>query len=263
MSLAVHIGAGVDSADLTFYRGATGCLFYTIPAWRWIGALTQRSAWMLWLRTAASSFSILCYYWTVQRTDIGIASSMLNLAPVFVIVFSAVFLSERVTAGEIAAMVLAIVSVTGLGAGIPGPVWAVGLAGCVLAAISFTSLRASAQKFSVAAVVWILSIFMMLSALLTKGEGVGTPTVQQLPVVLAVGLFGVVSQFCQTKTYFFLPAPIASALGLTSVLWASGFDVLLFGKQMGPLQVASYAMFIVAMGFLVHLRDKAIKKSRP
>ena len=165
MSLAVHVGAGVDSNELTFYRGAAGFVFYLIPASRRIGAIAERSAWPLWLRTTASSLSILCYYWTVQRTDIGIASSMLNLAPVFVIVFSALFLTERVTGGELAAMGIAVASVTGLGAGIPTIVWIVGMGGCLLAAISFTSLRISAQKFSVGVVVWILSIFMMVTAL--------------------------------------------------------------------------------------------------
>jgi drug/metabolite transporter (DMT)-like permease len=70
-----------------------------------------------------------------------------------------------------------------------------------------------------------------------------------------VCIFGVVSQFFQTKTYSFLPAAIASAFGLTSVVWSFCFDVLLFNKPFGAVQAASYFSFILAVGILVYLRN--------
>jgi hypothetical protein len=40
------------------------------------------------------------------------------------------------------------------------------------------------------------------------------------------------------------------------VLWASSFDVFLFGKDLTTLEVASYATFIATMAMLVYLRGK-------
>ena len=253
-SLAVHVGSGLDSTELTFYRGAAGFIAFLGPAMRSRSLLVQKIAWPLWLRTIASSVSILCYYWTLQATDIGIASSLLNLAPVFVMFLAAVFLSEKITPAEMIAVVVAVVSVTSLGSGIPGIVWIVGLCGSVTGATSFTALRASAQRFAASVVVWMLSVFLVITALLLKHGHLQTPRSTQVPVIAAVCIFGVISQFFQTKTYSFLPAAIASAFGLTSVVWSFCFDVVLFNKPLGTVQAASYFSFILAVGVLVYIR---------
>lgn len=254
-SLAVHVGSGLDSTELTFYRGAAGFLFFFTAATRSRSLLVQKSAWPLWLRTIASSISILCYYWTLQATDIGIASSLLNLAPVFVIFLAAIFLSEHIAISEVVAVLVAVASVTTLGAGIPTTVWLVGLCGSITGATSFTALRASAQRFDAAVVVWMLSLFLVITSLVVKQGHLQLPVLGQLPVIAGVCLFGVTSQFFQTRAYTFLPAAIASAFGLTSVLWGFFFDVALFGKHASPFQIAGYVSFIAAIGVLVYLRN--------
>ncbi len=254
-SLAVHVGSGLDSAELTFYRGAAGFLFFFSAAMRSRSLLVQKAAWPLWLRTIASSISILCYYWTLQATDIGIASSLLNLAPVFVIFMTAIFLSEHISAAEVIAVLAAVASVTSLGAGIPTAVWLVGLCGSVTGATSFTALRASAQRFDAAVVVWMLSLFLIIAALVVKQGNLQTPSLSQAPVIAGVCIFGVTSQFFQTKAYTFLPAAIASAFGLTSVAWGFFFDIVLFGKLVSSFQIASYVSFIAAITVLVYLRN--------
>jgi drug/metabolite transporter (DMT)-like permease len=259
-SLAVHVGSGLDSTELTFYRGAAGFVVFFGAAVRNRHALVQKRAWPLWLRAIASSVSILCYYWTLQATDIGIASSLLNLAPIFVIFLAAIFLSEKVSAPEIVAVLIAVASVSTLGAGIPSAVWIVGLCGSITGATSFTALRASAQRFEATVVVWMLSVFLILTALIVKQGNLSLPGMNHVPVIAAVCAFGVVSQFFQTKAYSFLPAAIASAFGLTSVFWGFCFDVLLFGKPISAIQIASYCAFVLAITALVHLRSAATGK---
>lgn len=254
-SLAVHVGSGLDSTELTFYRGAAGFVVFFSAAMRSRSLLVQKTAWPLWLRTTASSISILCYYWTLQATDIGIASSLLNLAPIFVIFLAAAFLSEKISVGEVIAVAVAVASVTGLSAGIPLAVWLVGLAGSITGATSFTALRASAQRFEASVVVWLLSVFLIVTALVVKQGQLQIPRLSHVPVIAGVCLFGVTSQFLQTKTYYFLPAAIASAFGLTSVLWGYCFDVVLFGKSVVAVHVASYLAFICAIALLVYMRN--------
>ena len=82
-----------------------------------------------------------------------------------------------------------------------------------------------------------------------------TPSLSQAPVIAGVCIFGVTSQFFQTKAYTFLPAAIASAFGLTSVVWGFFFDIVLFGKQVSAVQIASYVSFIAAIAVLVYLRN--------
>ncbi len=98
------------------------------------------------------------------------------------------------------------------------------------------------------------SVFLIITALLLKHGHLQTPRSTQVPVIAAVCIFGVISQFFQTKTYSFLPAAIAGAFGLTSVVWSFCFDVVLFNKPLGAVQAASYFSFILAVGVLVYVR---------
>ena len=134
-------------------------------------------------------------------------------------------------------------------------VWIVGLAGSVTGAMSFTALRASAQRFQAGLVVWMLSLFLIIGALLVKRGQLDVPGWNQFPVIAAVCVFGVLSQFLQTRSYSYLPAAIAAALGLSSVIWSFIFDVSLFGRAFGAVQIASTMLFIGATGVLVYLRN--------
>lgn len=103
--------AGVSSLQMTFLRGAfvvVGLGLWMLLRDRKLFRIDWRDGWMF-LGTGLVSivFFNICYFTTIQLTTLSVASILLYTAPCFVMLMSAIFFRERVTAQKLGALVLA------------------------------------------------------------------------------------------------------------------------------------------------------------
>jgi drug/metabolite transporter (DMT)-like permease len=272
MSWLVHACPGVPPAEIALLRGLAGLAILTPLAWRRLSTLLGRRSGFLWLRALSGAVSILCYYWNLQHTSVGTSKALQDLAPIFVAVYSLYVLRERLGGRTGFGIALAIggALVIGLqGASPPSlPVLAVGLLGAVAAASAFLSLREAAVEHSPELVVWTLcaaSSVVSSFALFGPDGTAGVPSAWVAPrtlewvMVLGVALTGLAGQLWMTRAYQRLSASVASALGLTALLWGVLFEIAFSHARPATADWIGYACILVGA---IALRRGAVAATR-
>lgn len=266
MSWLVHAAVELPPLWIALVRGLVGLAILTPLVGRRLGGVFAPNSGFLWLRALSGALSILCYYWNLQRTSVGTAKSLQDLAPVIVAAFSVFVLREDLRGRTGLGIVLAIAGALAIGlrgATPPsGIVVAVGVLGALAAATAFLSLREAATEHSPELVVWMLcaSSSAVSAALIASGvigeaampwHELGARGVFLLAGVALSGLFG---QLWMTRAYQHLPASIASALGLTALLWGVLFEISLSGARPALADWCGYALILLGA---VALRQRA------
>jgi drug/metabolite transporter (DMT)-like permease len=213
-----------------------------------------------WLRTvfgtlaAAGNF----YVYAQPLLPIGDAVTILNTAPVFVVLLAWPLLGERVP-GSLAFFTL--VSFAG--------VWAIAqpsfhaspvvLAVCVLSslctALAMTWLRRIGPGESSEAIVF----HFMAVATVTLGLAAipvwRTPGAESAAFLLVTGVAGGLGQLAMTRAYSLDEAARVSAFGYSGVVFVRLFALPVFGEVPGATQVAG-SFLVVAAGVVIALRGR-------
>jgi len=260
MSWLVHATPRVPPAQIALLRGLAGLAILTPLVWRRLPTLRGGSSGFLWLRALSGAGSILCYYWNLQHTSVGTSKALQDLAPIFVALYSLYVLRERLsgrTGGGIALAIAGALAIGVRGAVPPTlPVFAVGLLGAVAAAAAFLSLRAAAVEHSPELVVWTLcAASSVVSAFALRGEWEPLG-LRDAGFVVGVALTGLAGQLWMTRAYQHLTASVASALGLTALLWGVLFEVAGSGARPSPWDWSGYALILLGA---ILLRGSASK----
>lgn len=259
MGSFVHGAVGVVPAgELMFLRGLFAAAVLAPAAWPHLHGLLGRRAAPLWIRSAAGAASMLCYFWTLQRTGIATARALTDMAPAFLTALALALGWERpapVSLAAVAAMTAAAVSldVAG-GAAVPSEVVVVGLLGAVLASVAYLALRQSARSHPAGVVVFVLALGMMIAGPLCPGDPWVLPAAESLPAMTGVVTFGLLGQLLLTRAFALLSASIASALTITALLWSVLLDALVAGRVPTPGEAAAYAVIMVG-AVVLHRAD--------
>lgn len=267
MGFFVHISSGhAPSGELVFLRALFTLLMLSALIYNQVPRTLSRRARFLWLRGFAGSLSMLAFYWTLQHTSVGRSAALAHMAPVFVILLSWRFLREKITVKEAIAIGLAVTGVVALFAGdrsswSPG-VAAVGLLGAITASVAYVSLRRATADFSPLVVVWSFSLMMMLMALLVPGQSWKVPAADSVLPILGVCVSGMLGQMFLTWSYVYLKAPIASSLGLSSLVFGVLFESLFYRRVPGRGETISYLLILSGVS-LLQMMNRGIGSPAP
>lgn len=248
MGFLVNLGAGkLPSQEMVFFRAFVSFLVLTPFAIRQAPKLFAKEAQIVWLRSISGSLSLLCFFANLQQARVGDAVVLAHTAPIFVVVLSWLFLKERLAKKEAVGIGLLIAGAAVLQSpslGIPARVLVTGLSGAFFASLAYMALRKSAVRFPPNLIVWCFSGLGALVAIGIPGEPWFFPKSQDWPLVVGVGLSGLFGQIFLTHSYIKLRASIASALGLTSLLWGVALESLILHRYPTPASLAAYALMI-------------------
>lgn len=197
----------------------------------------------LWLRSIAGSASLLCNFYALAHLPTGDALTISNVYPVWIVILSRIFFGHRM---RFSTFVLLSISLLGVVC-IAQPKFQSGdyWAPCVALLASFSTAfamvglhqlgnldsRSVVAHFSMTGAVTML--VLSIGVAISKQErlvtvlGVSSVSPLQWALLLAVGATGTLGQLCLTKAYSTgLPAYVAIA-GMTQVVFALLFDLLL------------------------------------
>jgi drug/metabolite transporter (DMT)-like permease len=191
----------------------------------------------LWLRSLAGSISLVCNFYALSRLPVAEAITLSNLFPLWIVIGSIVILRQRPTAGEIAGVVFGFLGVLLIQRPHLGSDrFAVGVAlisslSTAVALLGLHRLKDVDPRAVVAHFAGVGSLFS-LAWLWAKGishlhEPMSMTTIILLAGVCVSGTFG---QFMLTRAYASGAPARVSAVGLTQVLFAMGFDALIWGR---------------------------------
>ena len=254
---------GLTSLQVTFVRSVitlVGMGLLLLIRDRSLFRIRLRDGWMF-LGTGLVSiiFFNVCYFTTIQMTTLAAASILLYTAPCFVMLMSALFFKERITAQKLLALVLAFggcVLVSGLGTGQISPQ---GLLTGIGAGFGYATYsifgKAALRKYHTFTLIFytFLVSTVCLAPFAHVGAGAAALAGSGRAALCALGL-GLVSTFmpyvCYTTGLEHVEAGKASVLAFFEPLVATVCGILVFHEPLGLKNALGIGLIFLAIVLL-------------
>jgi len=239
--------------QLVFFRSSVNLIIQLVIAY-YLGQkiFPKSDKAILVFRGLAGFGSLTCFFYAITHLPVSVAAMLSGCSPVFVIVFSAVLLRERLTAVS-----LGLISVVFAGLvlllrpewndSIPHFPILIGLLGAALGGMAYVAVRAATARVGVNLIIlYFTGIATLLSAPMAWRSWVTPINLTQWACLVMVGLCASVGQFAMTQGYRFAQAGLVSMMGLLNAAYTAIFGWILFNEQLSSIQWAG--MLIVAVG---------------
>ena len=197
------------------------------------------------------------FFFGISQVQLATASALMLIAPLLVTLLSIPLLKEQVGPRRLASVAVGFVgALVILRPG--GDLFEVAAllplaAACTYALYQITTRMLSSVDTPLTTLVYTA----LVGALLSSAAVVfvwQTPDLLGWVVMIAVGGFGAVSQFCLIKSFQAAPASTVTPFGYSSILWATLYGWLLFGDLPDAWTLIGAAV-IVASGLYVWHRE--------
>ena len=259
MSTFVRLSGDLPTIQKSFFRNLVALVFALIALLRSGEGLRFRpkNLPLLVIRSGAGTLGILCNFYAVDHMLLSDASLLNKLSPFFTILFSRIFLREKLTVFQGAAVCTAfagalLIIKPGLDFSALFPAL-MGFLGGMGAGGAYTAVRALTQRGERGSfIVFFFSGFSCLVALPSLLLDYHPMTPYQLAMLLLAGLSAAGGQFTITAAYSFAPAREISVFDYTNVIFAALWGFLLFSQVPDGWSLLGYLVIIgtaVAMFF--------------
>ena len=222
--------------------------------------------WMALLGLASLLAMTMCYFTAIQLTSLSIASILLYTAPAMVLIMSAIFFREKLTAGKLIALILAIAGcvlvsgssgedslslpglLTGLGSGFAYALYSI-IGKVVLK--KYPPMTVTTYAFSFAAI----GALLVCRPLQLIRIAAAKPDLLLLILLISIGLLSAALPYnLYSAALQHIEAGKASIMASTEPLVATLCGFLLYKESLTPLQLAGIALIL---GAIVLLNSKS------
>ncbi len=260
MSTCVKLAGDLPSLQKAFFRNLVGPFVAGYLVHKNHASYTgQKSSWkLLFLRSLAGTLGVVFNFYAIDHLILSDASMINKLSPIFTIIFSYIFLKEKIKLPQACAIVVAfsgmlLIVKPGFNVDVfPGMV---GLAGAVFAGVAYTCLRAlgkSEPYYTTVFVFSTLSTVMLLPFLLWLYEPM---TFIQFVLLIMAGVFATVAQFSLTLAYGYAPATEISIFDYSNVVFTAIISLIVFGVLPDIFSVLGYFV-IFGSAYAMYLYNK-------
>lgn len=270
MSAIARMLAGeMPSGEIVFARsffGLAPVMVWLVWTGRMTGALATRQPLGHVVRGLVGVSAMWLGFAALAFIPLAEAIAFSYATPLVAVVLAALMLGERVPAYRWAVLAVGFAGIVlmlwpsfshaSLGSG-RGPLIgaALALAGACGAGLAITQVRHLTRTETSEAIVFYFSVVASLAGLSTAPFGWAMPDGRAAALMVAMGLAGGIGQICMTAATRFAPASVVAPLNYATLLWATGFGVVLFGEWPHPLVMAGAAV-VVAAGLVLVLRER-------
>lgn len=276
-ALVRYAGETVPVGQVVFFRAA-----FAIPpvllVYAWRGELlalrTKRPLGHLG-RGLSSVGGMFLNFASLARLPVVDATAFSFSAPLITVVFSAIFLKERVRLYRWTAVFIgffgvivmlwphldlkqysgAVLSTSAIGA-------MLGIAAAVFNSSSVIQTRRLTDSETTPAIVFYFSLICAIAGLATWPFGWHSPDALQLAALIGTGILGGLAHILLTESYRHAPASLVAPFGYSTMLWAFVFGYVLFGEIPVPLVFVGAAI-IAGAGLFVLFRERQLGLRRP
>lgn len=202
------------------------------------------------IRSVTGLFAVLCNYYAINHLMLASSNSLNKLAPLFAIVFAAIFLKEKISPAQIGILCIAMLGSILLifpNLGTLGFSAFVGLMGGAFSGGTHVSLRAlKKHDIDSSLIVFVFCAFSTLVCLVPSLIFWVPMTAKQLMFMLLAGSSCTVAQYALTAAYKYAPPRDISVYDSTQILFSGILGFALFGQLPGILNLIAYALIITA-----------------
>ncbi len=258
--LAKFSTAGLPSSEVVFFRSIiSSSILLAIIGYR-REPLIINNASLLILRGIFGACGLLGVFYTLSKIKLADASILLQLNPIFVALFAAIFLKEKLPknffllfGSALLGAGLIINPTTNLSFSFPA---LIGVLSAISAAMAYTCVRQLSKTNSTNIIILfymliasILSFPLMLSSFVM-------PNFFQLMALLGIGLTSSLAQICLTKAYQLENAATVALISYIGVLLHFFWGALLWGEWVSTNTIFG-AFFIMVPCLLILKRPLA------
>ncbi len=203
-----------------------------------------------------------CYFYSMQATSISTAVVLMYTAPIFVMIYSVLFLGEKLTKIKTVSVALMIVGcalvsgvIGGLKFDIIGVVFGF-LSGILYSAYNIiTKINMQNKSNPISANFYGFLAALIVALMVCNPGEIPSLAMQKpafvLPLMLELGVVTcILPYFLYTLALRVIPAGTASSLGIIEPMSATVFSVLLFNEKLSIFSTAGMILILVAVYLL-------------
>lgn len=257
MSAAVHAVADeVPVGQVIFWRSAVAllpiCLWAAYRGGFPAALRTNRPGAHL-TRSLFGALSMALSFLSLAYLPVATAQGLAYLAPILTLPFAALMLGERLKPGTILPVLLGLAGtgfILGAALRMPGDGALIGVAAALGYALTMAFVRvhikAMTSTETSAAIAFYFALTCAGVGLLTLPLGWVTPGTETLALLILAGLLGGIGHIVATEAVARAPISTIAAFDYTGLVWALGFDILIFGLWPHGGEIAGAALIAAA-----------------
>ncbi len=251
MSAFIKLAGDLPSFQKTFFRNIVSVIVAFTMLVKHKGSFfgKRENQKLLLARSTFGTIGILCNYYAIDRLVLSDANMLNKISPFFVIIFSAIFLKEKVKPKELIAVLVAFCGVLF----VIKPRFSLemvpaiaGVAGGLSAAAAYTCVRALNNKEKPDTIVFYFSLFSSIVTFPLMIISYHSMTWMQLAYLILAGVFASIGQFGVTFAYKYAPAKQISIFDYSNIIFSAIISFVLFGVFPDWLSIVGYIIIFSA-----------------
>lgn len=261
MSAFIKLSGDLPSFQKTFFRNLVSCIiaFALILKYKesFLGSKENRKI-LVW-RSIFGTLGIILNYYAIDRLVLSDANMLNKLSPFFVIIFSAIFLKEKIKTNQAIAVGIAfigalfIIKPTLNFEVIPS---VAGTMGAIFAAAAYTCLRVLGGKEKFYTVVFFFSLFSTLAILPFTIVVYKSMTIIQFGYLILAGIFASIGQFGVTLAYKYAPAKEISIFDYSNIIFSAIISIIIFNTIPDKFSFIGYIIIFSASYYMFRYNKK-------
>ena len=263
MSAFIKLSGDLPSFQKTFFRNLVSCIisFAMIVKYKESFFGNKENRKILILRSIFGTLGIILNYYAIDRLVLSDANMLNKLSPFFVIIFSAIFLKEKIKSNQAIAVCIAfigalfIIKPTFDFEMIP---YISGILGAIFAASAYTCLRVLGGKEKFYTVVFFFSLFSTVLILPFTIMVYKHMTLIQFTYLILAGIFASIGQFGVTLAYKYAPAKEISIFDYSNIIFSAIISIIIFNTMPDSYSLIGYIIIFTA-SYYMFLYNKRIK----
>ncbi len=239
MSAIIHaLGDGLETGQIVFWRSFVALfpiLVYMMLRGDFPQALRTSQPGQHLLRGLLGAAAITLFFLSLRHLPVANAQALGYLAPVLTLPMASFFLGEKLRREVVIAALLGFAGVILMllqALGAPSENAAIGVAAGLGYSILMALLRVHVKKMTQldrpATIAFYLALFASLTALTTLPFGWNIPDGRKIILLCLTGLLGGAAHIASVEAIARAPVSIIAPFDYSGLIWAAGFDLLLF-----------------------------------
>ena len=250
--------------EIAFYRNLIGCIPFLfivfVMGHRDILVMRTKPLWV-GIRAVGGTVSLVVTFAAYSMLPLADTTALLFTASLFIPVLSVIILKETVGPWRWSAVVIGFAGVLVMTRP-TGDVYVLGITAALIAALMHAGLQIILRylgRFERPATIsfYFFAIGAAVTALAMPFVAV-KPTVNEIPLLMGVGLSGAAAQWLLSVAYRNAPAAIVTVFNYTSIIWATFLGWMIWNEWPLPAVMAGAAI-VIASNILIVWRESRTK----
>lgn len=264
MSAFVKLAGDLPSIQKAFFRNLIAFIIALSMIIKYKTKLfgAKENQGLLLMRSAFGTVGVILNFYAIDKLILSDANMLNKLSPFFVLIFSAVFLKERLKPSHIITILLGF-----LGAlliikpsfSLELIPYMAGIFSALFAGAAYTCVRSLGGKENYYTIVFYFSTFSLIVLLPFLIINFAPMTLLQVIYLTCAGIFATIGQFSVTLAYKYAPAKEISIFDYSNIIFSALISMFVFNQLPDSISIAGYIIIFSSALYMFNYNRKAAK----